>query len=170
MTRSTAEAALARCLWRGTRHFHGKQGATRALTTTVVVSEVHSLATCSTSTACEIKQRIQTSGERAHAGSDLVRNAGTALAEVVSPIQGVSALMEAISQSIAARTSGMLGATQAIVHRDATYATERRVGGRKRRSRRQPERSGPPVGASGADVSRPQSAPPRPARAARLSV
>ena len=118
MTRSTAEAALARCLWRGTRHFHGKQGATRALTTTVVVSEVHSLAPCSTSTACEIKQRIQTSGERAHAGSDLVRNAGTALAEVVSPIQGVSALMEAISQSIAARTSGMLGATQAIVRMD----------------------------------------------------
>ena len=101
MTRSTAEAALARCLWRGTRHFHGKQGATRALTTTVVVSEVHSLATCSTSTACEIKQRIQTSGERAHAGSDLVRNAGTALAEVVSPIQGVSALMEAISHASA---------------------------------------------------------------------
>lgn len=118
MTRSTAEAALARCLWRGTRHFHGKQGATRALTTTVVVSEVHSLAPCSTSTACEIKQRIQTSGERAHAGSDLVRNAGTALAEVVSPIQGVNALMEAISQSIAARTSGMLGATQAIVRMD----------------------------------------------------
>lgn len=84
--------------------------AARALTTTtVVVSEVHSLATCSTSTACEIKQRIQTSGERAQAGSDLVRNAGTAMAEVVSPIQGVNALMEAISQASAARTSGMLG-------------------------------------------------------------
>ena len=52
------------------------------------------------------------------AGSDLARNAGTTTAEVVSSIQGVSALMEEISQASAAQTSDMLRVTQAIVRMD----------------------------------------------------
>lgn len=40
------------------------------------------------------------------------------MAEVVSSIQGVSALMEEISQASAAQTSDMLRVTQAIVRMD----------------------------------------------------
>ncbi|MDR6152745.1 methyl-accepting chemotaxis protein [Acidovorax delafieldii] len=84
----------------------------------VVASEVRNLATRSASAAREIKQLIQTSVERVQAGSDLARNAGTTMAEVVSSIQGVSALMEEISQASAAQTSDMLRVTQAIVRMD----------------------------------------------------
>ncbi|PVY92680.1 methyl-accepting chemotaxis protein-1 (serine sensor receptor) [Acidovorax sp. 99] len=84
----------------------------------VVASEVRNLATRSASAAREIKQLIQTSVERVQAGSDLARNAGTTMAEVVSSIRGVSALMEEISQASAAQTSDMLRVTQAIVRMD----------------------------------------------------
>ena len=84
----------------------------------MVASEVRNLATRSASAAREIKQLIQTSVERVQAGSDLARNAGTTMAEVVSSIQGVSALMEEISQASAAQTSDMLRMTQAIVRMD----------------------------------------------------
>ena len=84
----------------------------------VVASEVRSLATRSAGAAREIKELIQTSVERVQAGSDLARNAGTTMTEVVSSIQGVSALMEEISQASAAQTSDMLRVTQAIVRMD----------------------------------------------------
>ena len=84
----------------------------------VVASEVRNLATRSASAAREIKQLIQTSVERVQAGSDLARDAGTTMAEVVSSIQGVSALMEEISQASAAQTSDMLRVTQATVRMD----------------------------------------------------
>lgn len=86
----------------------------------VVASEVRNLATRSASAAHEIKQLIQTSVERVQAGSDLARNAGTTMAEVVSSIQGVSALMEEISQASASQTNDMLRVTQAIVRMDET--------------------------------------------------
>ena len=86
----------------------------------VVASEVRNLATRSASAAREIKQLIQTSVERVQAGSDLARNAGTTMAEVVSSIQGVSALMEEISHASAAQTNDMLRVTQAIVRMDET--------------------------------------------------
>jgi methyl-accepting chemotaxis protein-1 (serine sensor receptor) len=54
------------------------------------------------------------------AGSDLARNAGSTMGEVVSSIQGVSALMDEISQASAAQTSDMLRVTQAIVRMDET--------------------------------------------------
>ena len=83
-----------------------------------VASEVCSPSTRSAGVAREIKQLIQTSVERVQAGSDLARNAGTAMAEVVSSIQGVSVLMEEISQASAAQTCDMLRVTQAIVRMD----------------------------------------------------
>ena len=86
----------------------------------VVASEVRNLATRSASAAREIKALIQTSVERVQAGSDLARNAGSTMGEVVSSIQGVSALMDEISQASAAQTSDMLRVTQAIVRMDET--------------------------------------------------
>ncbi len=86
----------------------------------VVASEVRNLATRSADAAREIRQLIQTSVERVQAGSDLARNAGTTMAEVVTSIQGVSALMEEISQASAAQTRDMLRVTQAIVRMDET--------------------------------------------------
>ena len=84
----------------------------------VVASEVRNLATRSASAAREIKELIQTSVERVQAGSDLAGNAGATMAEVVSSIQGVSALMEEISDASAAQTQDMLRVTQAIVRMD----------------------------------------------------
>ncbi len=84
----------------------------------VVASEVRNLATRSASAAREIKELIQTSVERVQAGSDLARNAGTTMTEAVSSIQGVSALMQEISQASAAQTTDMQRVTQAIVRMD----------------------------------------------------
>jgi methyl-accepting chemotaxis protein len=84
----------------------------------VVASEVRNLATRSASAAREIKALIQTSVERVQAGSNLAGNAGSTMAEVVSSIQGVSALMEEISDASAAQTQDMLRVTQAIVRMD----------------------------------------------------
>ena len=84
----------------------------------VVASEVRNLATRSAGAAREIKELIQTSVERVQTGSDLARNAGTTMTEVVASIQGVSALMEEISQASAAQTSDMRRVTQAIVRMD----------------------------------------------------
>ena len=83
-----------------------------------VASEVRNLATRSASAAREIKALIQTSVERVQAGSNLAGNAGATMAEVVSSIQGVSALMEEISDASAAQTQDMLRVTQAIVRMD----------------------------------------------------
>jgi methyl-accepting chemotaxis protein len=84
----------------------------------VVASEVRNLATRSASAAREIKELIQTSVERVQAGSELAGNAGATMAEVVSSIQGVSALMGEISDASAAQTQDMLRVTQAIVRMD----------------------------------------------------
>lgn len=84
----------------------------------VVASEVRNLATRSASAAREIKALIQTSVERVQAGSDLARDAGTTMAEVVGSIRQVSSLMEEISQASAAQTADMQRVTQAIVRMD----------------------------------------------------
>ncbi len=84
----------------------------------VVASEVRNLATRSAGAAREIKALIQTSVERVQAGSDLARDAGTTMTEVVASIREVSGLMEEISQASAAQTSDMQRVTQAIVRMD----------------------------------------------------
>ena len=84
----------------------------------VVASEVRALATRSAGAAREIKALIQTSVERVQSGSDLARDAGTTMAEVVASIREVSALMEEISQASAAQTADMERVTQAIVRMD----------------------------------------------------
>ncbi|WP_462390664.1 methyl-accepting chemotaxis protein [Acidovorax sp. Q11] len=84
----------------------------------VVASEVRNLATRSAGAAREIKALIQTSVERVQAGSDLARDAGTTMTEVVASIREVSSLMEEISQASAAQTSDMQRVTQAIVRMD----------------------------------------------------
>ena len=84
----------------------------------VVASEVRNLATRSAGAAHEIKALIQTSVERVQAGSDLARNAGATMTEVVASIREVSSLMEEISQASAAQTSDMQRVTQAIVRMD----------------------------------------------------
>ena len=84
----------------------------------VVASEVRNLATRSAGAAREIKALIQTSVERVQAGSDLARDAGTTMTEVVASIREVSSLMEEISQVSAAQTSDMQRMTQAIVRMD----------------------------------------------------
>ncbi|MGV3680027.1 MAG: methyl-accepting chemotaxis protein [Acidovorax sp.] len=84
----------------------------------VVASEVRNLATRSASAAREIKALIQTSVDRVQAGSDLARNAGSTMDEVVTSIRGVSALVEEISQASAEQTRDMLRVTQAIVRMD----------------------------------------------------
>ena len=84
----------------------------------VVAGEVRSLAQRSAAAAREIKALIQTSVERVQAGSDLARDAGTTMTEVVASIREVSSLMEEISQASAAQTSDMQRVTQAIVRMD----------------------------------------------------
>ncbi len=84
----------------------------------VVASEVRNLATRSASAAREIKALIQTSVERVEAGSNLARNAGSTMGEVVASIRGVSALVDEISQASAEQTNDMLRVTQAIVRMD----------------------------------------------------
>ncbi|MBB6564263.1 methyl-accepting chemotaxis protein-1 (serine sensor receptor) [Acidovorax soli] len=84
----------------------------------VVASEVRNLATRSASAAREIKALIQASVERVEAGSDLARNAGSTMDEVVASIRGVSALVEEISQASAEQTRDMQRVTQAIVRMD----------------------------------------------------
>ena len=84
----------------------------------VVAGEVRNLATRSAGAAREIKALIQTSVERVQAGSDLARDAGTTMTEVVASIREVSSLMEEISQASAAQTSDMQRVTQAIVRMD----------------------------------------------------
>ena len=66
----------------------------------------------------QVQSTVQQNASNAQRANELARNAGTTMAEVVSSIQGVSALMEEISQASAAQTSDMLRVTQAIVRMD----------------------------------------------------
>ena len=71
-----------------------------------------------TSSMQQVQSTVQQNASNAQRANELARNAGTTMAEVVSSIQGVSALMEEISQASAAQTSDMLRVTQAIVRMD----------------------------------------------------
>ncbi|WP_425549527.1 methyl-accepting chemotaxis protein [Acidovorax lacteus] len=84
----------------------------------VVASEVRHLATRSADAAHEIKALIQTSVERVQAGSELAREAGSTMTEVVTAIQRVSTLMGEISEANDRQTQDMVRVTQAIVRMD----------------------------------------------------
>ena len=71
-----------------------------------------------TSSMQQVQSTVQQNASNAQRANELARNAGTTMAEVVSSIQGVSALMEEISQASVAQTSDMLRVTQAIVRMD----------------------------------------------------
>ena len=71
-----------------------------------------------TSSMQQVQSTVQQNASNAQRANELARNAGTTMAEVVSFIHGVSALMEEISQASAAQTSDMLRVTQAIVRMD----------------------------------------------------
>jgi methyl-accepting chemotaxis protein len=73
----------------------------------VVAGEVRSLAQRSASAAQEIKTLIGTSVERVEAGSRLVHDAGTAMADIVGGVHRVSQIIGEISQAAGQQSTGI---------------------------------------------------------------
>ncbi len=86
----------------------------------VVASEVRSLAGRSAAAAREIKLLISASVARVEQGNVLVEQAGATMAEVVSSIRQVTALMDHISTASNAQASGVAQVGDAISHMDHT--------------------------------------------------
>ena len=73
----------------------------------VVATEVRSLAQRSATAAREIKTLINASVENVDSGSRLVNEAGGTMQEIVSGIRSVASIIDEISRSAAAQTSGI---------------------------------------------------------------
>jgi methyl-accepting chemotaxis protein len=73
----------------------------------VVASEVRSLAQRSADAAREIKRLINASVERVDAGSDLVRHAGSTMAEIVDSVKRVSDTLGEISAAVLDQSSSI---------------------------------------------------------------
>ena len=86
----------------------------------VVASEVRSLAQRSASAAKEIKTLINDSVSKVDDGSKLVEQAGITMAEVVSSVQRVTAVVDEISAASSEQSNGIEQINQAIIQMDQT--------------------------------------------------
>jgi methyl-accepting chemotaxis protein len=86
----------------------------------VVAAEVRNLAQRSAAAAKEIKALIDDSVNKVDAGSQLVDQAGTTMANVVEAIKRVTDLMGEISAASAEQTAGIEQINQAVTHMDET--------------------------------------------------
>lgn len=84
----------------------------------VVAGEVRALAQRSASAAREIKQLIGTSVEQVQTGTTLVNQAGTSMSHIVSEIQRLAAIVEAISTASREQSAGVGQVGQAITQMD----------------------------------------------------
>jgi len=84
----------------------------------VVASEVRNLAQRSAAAAREIKALIQASSAEVDAGSQLVQEAGTTMAEVLGSAEQVTAIMSRISAASSEQTGGIENINQAIGEMD----------------------------------------------------
>jgi methyl-accepting chemotaxis protein len=84
----------------------------------VVASEVRSLAQRSAAAAREIKGLIGTSVDKVAAGSQLVADAGATMAEIVSSVQRVTAIIGEISTSAGEQNTGLDQVNQAVAELD----------------------------------------------------
>ncbi|WP_420104963.1 methyl-accepting chemotaxis protein [Herbaspirillum huttiense] len=84
----------------------------------VVASEVRSLAQRAATAAKEIKTLIGTSVEKVEAGSQLVRNAGATIEELVVSVRSVTQIMSEISAASGEQEAGIEQVNQAIAQMD----------------------------------------------------
>ncbi|MEA9673098.1 methyl-accepting chemotaxis protein, partial [Xanthomonas campestris pv. raphani] len=96
------------------------QAATQGGGTSVVASEVRTLAQRSTAAAKEIKNLIDDSVERVTEGSALVHTAGTTMAEIVSSVQRVTDIMGEISAASQEQSVGIEQVNTTVTQMDET--------------------------------------------------
>jgi methyl-accepting chemotaxis protein len=84
----------------------------------VVASEVRSLAQRAASAAKEIKELIEDSAQRVHAGSKKVRDAGVTMDEILRTVRQVNQLMGEISEASDVQNDGIEQVGRAIAHID----------------------------------------------------
>ncbi len=85
----------------------------------VVAAEVRQLAQRSAEAAKAIKSLIDLSVRRVDSGSELVRNAGASMTEIVSAVQHVSAIIGEISTAASEQKEGVSGVDTAVKQLDA---------------------------------------------------
>jgi methyl-accepting chemotaxis protein len=86
----------------------------------VVASEVRTLAQRSAAAAKEIKDLIAASVENVTEGSQLVRQAGTTMGEIVSSVQRVTDIMAEISAASQEQSAGIEQVNQTVMQMDET--------------------------------------------------
>jgi methyl-accepting chemotaxis protein len=84
----------------------------------VVASEVRNLAQRSAVAAREIKELIANSVSQVQSGSQLVGQAGSTMHEIVTAVQGVSAILGEISSALGEQSAGIAQVNQAVSHMD----------------------------------------------------
>jgi len=84
----------------------------------VVASEVRSLAQRSASAAKEIASLINNSVDKVESGSTLVTRAGDTIQQVVSSVQGVSALISEVNAALVEQSTGIALIDEAMVQLD----------------------------------------------------
>ncbi|PZU28609.1 MAG: methyl-accepting chemotaxis protein [Stenotrophomonas sp.] len=84
----------------------------------VVASEVRTLAQRSAAAAKEIKGLIDSSVDKAAEGSQLVRNAGTTMDEIVASVQRVTTIMADISSASQEQSTGIDQVNQTVMQMD----------------------------------------------------
>ena len=84
----------------------------------VVASEVRTLAQRSASAAKEIKALIDDSAHKVAVGSDLVDKAGNTMAEIVTSVQQVTAIIAEISAASQEQSAGIEQVSQTVVQMD----------------------------------------------------
>jgi methyl-accepting chemotaxis protein len=84
----------------------------------VVAAEVRTLAQRSAAAAREIKQLIGSSVEQVNAGTTLVEQAGTTMAEIVGSIERMRTLMDEIRHATTEQTAGITQVGTAVQHMD----------------------------------------------------
>ncbi len=84
----------------------------------VVASEVRSLAQRSAAAAKEIKQLIDTSVEKIHAGTNLTAQAGNAMKEILGSTNKVSGIMNEIASASREQSTGIIQVNEAITLMD----------------------------------------------------
>ncbi|QOL48511.1 methyl-accepting chemotaxis protein [Massilia litorea] len=84
----------------------------------VVASEVRNLAQRSAAAAKEIKALIEDSVQRAHAGGELVEQAGTTMRDIVTSVQRVTDIMGEISSASTEQTAGIEQINAAVMQMD----------------------------------------------------
>jgi methyl-accepting chemotaxis protein len=86
----------------------------------VVAGEVRALAQRSASAAKEIKQLIEESVDKVTDGSELVRQAGSTMGEIVTSVQRVTDIMADISAASQEQSSGIEQVNQTVTQMDET--------------------------------------------------